>query len=587
MRIERFIVQKYRAIDSVELSLKSGITPIIGVNESGKTTILHALQAFDKGRDVFNQSRNHLDYQNRYSTSNTRDCKIIAEVSLEQKEFDDIENNFTSKTSTVDRDLFRELRQNNGKFKFGRVLDRSENRDSRKYELIDSDLSDKSAKIVCQYLVGKIPVILYFDDFTDRVPEKIAFPAEYLDKGILNARGSTREWQELIREVFRRAQSDGIDIEGELSDPLRDFLKIKDPDRRDAILEDISDTLNEEIIKDWKSLKKSGRQNLVDDSTDLNLKLRITDLPDGSVEFGFRVIDRAKEGKKRPFPITDRSKGFQWFFNYMMKLKFNPRYKGEVENSIFLLDEPGSYLHSAAQSELLKELKSVSEKNTIIFCTHSQYLLDPKIIRLGAIRIARKQHGMVELIRFGEGGEKGSSAGALAPVYQALGLSIARDFVGKVLIVEGITDYCIFRLLVTHLDELRKIELNIVPAASASKVSALIGFAVGFASDFRVFLDRDDAGDEEYSRIGEGFGDHILSKTLQYGDACRKCRLEDLFTEEDQDYLCKKTGAQKTKKAIPLFFWDFPESHHEFISNLSKETWARLEPLIDELKRMQ
>jgi predicted ATPase len=65
----------------------------------------------------------------------------------------------------------------------------------------------------------------------------------------------------------------------------------------------------------------------------------------------------------------------------MVKLKFNPNYSGDtLENALFLLDEPGSYLHSSAQIELLKELKKVSNNNQVIFCTHSQFLLDPKTI---------------------------------------------------------------------------------------------------------------------------------------------------------------------------------------------------------------
>ncbi|PID69812.1 MAG: hypothetical protein CR985_03940 [Flavobacteriales bacterium] len=40
-----------------------------------------------------------------------------------------------------------------------------------------------------------------------------------------------------------------------------------------------------------------------------------------------KVKDKSHKGKKRTFDISERSKGFQWFFNYMVKLKFNPNYK--------------------------------------------------------------------------------------------------------------------------------------------------------------------------------------------------------------------------------------------------------------------
>ena len=158
---------------------------------------------------------------------------------------------------------------------------------------------------------------------------------------------------------------------------LISYLKVSDPDTKADILSDVQQTLNKEIIDEWKRIKNSGA-SFADDSD----KLELVIVNQGN-SFKFKVKDKSNNDKQRTFDINERSKGFQWFFNYMVKLKFNPNYKGKLENSIFLLDEPGSYLHSSAQSELLKELHTVSEKNTIIYCTHSQYLLNPEIIKLG------------------------------------------------------------------------------------------------------------------------------------------------------------------------------------------------------------
>src|SRR5690606_9200752 len=102
-----------------------------------------------------------------------------------------------------------------------------------------------------------------------------------------------------------------------------------------------------------------------------------------------------------------------------------------LENSIFLLDEPGSYLHSAAQTELLNELKSVSVNNTIIYCTHSQFLLNPTVIKLGSIKIAEKADSRISLINYGNYHAK-NDKGALSPIYQALQLNFANDFIGKI-----------------------------------------------------------------------------------------------------------------------------------------------------------
>jgi predicted ATP-dependent endonuclease of OLD family len=163
--------------------------------------------------------------------------------------------------------------------------------------------------------------------------------------------------------------------------------------------------------------------------------------------FKFKVKDKSNSNKSRTFSINSRSKGFQWFFNYMVKLKFNPNYSGDtLENALFLLDEPGSYLHSSAQIELLKELKKVSNNNQVIFCTHSQFLLDPKTIELGSIRIAEKTGSEVKSFNFGDCKAK-RDKGALTPIYQALNLNFAHDFMGDIVILEGITDFYLFELL--------------------------------------------------------------------------------------------------------------------------------------------
>ena len=160
----------------------------------------------------------------------------------------------------------------------------------------------------------------------------------------------------------------------------------------------------------------------------------------------------------------------------MVKLKFNPNYKGKLENSIFLLDEPGSYLHSSAQSELLKELQSVSNKNTIIYCTHSQYLLNPEIIKLGSIRIAEKKNSNITLQNFGSYKSK-KDKGALSPIYQALQLNFAHDFVGKLVITEGITDFYFFSLLSQFTGLINK-EIKFIPGTGAGQSSVLISFCL-------------------------------------------------------------------------------------------------------------
>jgi len=477
MKIKSFYIENYRAIEKITFNLNYSINPIIGINEAGKTSVLRAILAFDKSRDRINNG-NHLEYKNNY-TIGSKECRISANINLEPSEIDTFIKNLKLNTDTQD---FKILSKYNSKTDI--ILTRELSHTKRVYYCKINGISESTLQRITRYIVNKLPYILYFDDFADRVPESIELPLEYRKTGKLG-RYKGREWREIIQEIFKRADTEGI---GENDDEihLMSYLNFKDVDTKDDILSDVQDTLNNEIIQEWKRIKKSGK-SFADDSDELELVL-VND----KNSFKFKVKDKSHKGKKRTFDISERSKGFQWFFNYMIKLKFNPNYKGKLENSIFLLDEPGSYLHSSAQSELLKELQSVSKKNIIIYCTHSQYLLHPKIIKLGSIKIAEKKKSVITLQNYGNYKSK-KNIGALSPVYQALHLNFTQDFLGKIIITEGITDYYFFTILQNHTKLINK-DIKIIPSSGAGQSSTLISLAIPFSDDFVVFLDNDTAG---------------------------------------------------------------------------------------------
>ena len=560
MKIVDFKIENYRAIESVELNLNFSMNPIIGINESGKTSILQALLSFDKTRDRLNQGE-HLSFQNKYSTKDTKNCFIEASLYLDEEEFEELIKYVSVKTSSEDYEKVSLLKDE--KIKLKRCLD------NKNYLYENTILDEKLCNKIANFLVSKLPTILYFDDFTDRVPEKVEFPDEYKLDGKLKS-NKLREWQEIIEEIFKRAEADGID-----DNPLKDYMNIKDQDRKDDILSDIQATLNKEIIDEWRKIKKSSK-SLADDSEELELEIVHRDNV-----FEFKVRDKAFQGKKRTFSISERSKGFQWFFNYMVKLKFNPNYKKSLENSIFLLDEPGSYLHSSAQGELLAELKRVSKKNSIIYCTHSQFLLNPEIIKLGSIKIAEKKESKVYLENYGNY-KSSMDKGALTPVYQALQLNFANDYLGNVIITEGITDFYLFKMIQTHTSKINK-EIKFIPSLGASQSTSLISLALSYSKDFLIFLDNDKAGRKSLKQYQKQFGDSIERNSFIYSQGSDNFVLEDYFNSEDEKRLLKITNTDDIKKALGLLFYDFIEEQKDFITNLKMD---KLEECFKILEKM-
>lgn len=563
MKITKFLIEGYRAIEKVEINVSYSINPIIGVNESGKTSVLKAILAFDKNRDRVNL-KEHLDFQNKYSTKPSKEFRISAILKLNKDEIKDL---IKATKVTTDSQEFSLVNKYNSSKDF--LLSRIVSNNDSKYEFIDDELSDTINKKITDYLVKHLPTLLYFDDFSDRVPDEVDFPEDYRKTGKLT-RNKLREWQEIIEEIFKRADTEGIEDD---ETPLQSYMNIADSDRKSDILNDIEQELNNEIIEEWKRIKKAHK-SLADDSEKLTLSL----INEGG-KFQFKVRDKSNNDKRRTFNISERSKGFQWFFNYMIKLKFNPNYTKKKENTIFLLDEPGSYLHSAAQKELLKELQRVSKNNTIIYCTHSQYLLNPEVIQLGSIKIASKKESIITLTDFGKHSDK-KDKGALSPIYNALNINFANDFLGKIVITEGVTDFFLFTMLQNHTKEIGK-DWKFIASSGAGQSGTLISLALTYASKFIVLLDNDSAGKEAKKKYMKEFGEFIESNIFMYQSSKDKFELENYLSKVDVLKLQSITGTEDLKRSLGFLYYDFKEQQKDFIKKLDKETTGNLKEIFE------
>lgn len=572
MKIHSFTIKKYRAIENVYVPISSTLIPIIGVNESGKTSVLQAILAFDKLKDNYNKGE-HLNYKNKFNLGNQPAAEILAKIEIDsQHELNEIiaALDFNDSDAIIEnlKDYFSEKKN----FFIGRNLE------TKKY-FVEGFPVDKSKSLrFAKAIYNAMPYILYFDDFSDRVPENIIFQQNYTDDQE-HGKGEKAEWKYLIEEIFKRATN------GDCS--LGDFFKIKDEDEKQGRLSDVKDTLNSEIIADWKKLKQKGRA-FAEDEEDLELKVEFSALPTGEFGFSFKVIDKSKEGKSRQFDVTTRSKGFQWFFNFTMKLKFNAKYQDKPEGAIYLLDEPGSYLHSSAQEELLKELKDISKLNTILYCTHSQHLLDPDFVNVRNIKIAEKESGNIQLKGFGESGTK-NNLGALTPLYDALQIKahVLSKGMDNVILTEGITDYYFFKMLFTFSIYKTPNNVEIIPGAGASQLKDLISLAITFSNKYMVLLDSDLAGNKAYDDYLSFFGSEESKNIFKYkiiNKSDNKVLLEDFLSESDKLKLTDITGATDDKSAvIELFFLD-KNIQESFFESLDEDSISNLKIVANKIK---
>jgi len=566
MKYTRFVIDNYRAVEHGEVAVSNNLIPVIGINESGKTTLLQAVLAFDKNKDRYNKGV-HLEHKNKYEIQD-REGLISAHVLMETKE--DLEFIAEKMKFTVSDTSYKTL-ENLYTKKESVILVR--HFPSRKYSVANEEL--KSSKAQSEKLAlafyDRLPFILYFDDFNDRVPETIEFNIrKETQQGYELPKGANEEWNSILEEVFKRTS------EGKLS--LTTFLGLK-PDDRVSLVNDIQDTLHKEVVEDWKNLKKRYGPEFGEETEALQLKLDWNIADDGGkVTFRFKVED-GTTGKKRPFDVTQRSKGFQWFFNFIMKLKFNPKYQADQKGAIYLLDEPGSYLHTSAQEELLKKLQEISNTNIILYCTHSQYLLDPDVINIARIMIASKDAGKITVLPYGSA-NVARNEGALTPLHRALHIKSGffnRDLKYPV-ITEGITDFYLFNLLKKYRKEFFNQHIDFIPGAGADHLKDLITHAIAFSDNYLLLLDSDDKGRGAYEKYREYFGEREAEKFFVYTLPTKKSDvvLEDHLSVSDKKRLKEITGVQDTKAALPVLYYGPEDKKKEFATTLDSSSLKNL-----------
>ena len=176
MKYKKFIIENYRAITGpLDIDVeRHSLMPIIGINESCKTTILQAIFSFDYLNDQLNDGGRHLkDVSNLYSTSAGR-ARVSADIELSPADFKhaldevlaDKEDNGVADQSIAS--YRRHAAKLPTEIRITRDLT------TKRYSIDWASLKDTNANhVVAREILLKLPYILYFDDFRDSIEERI------------------------------------------------------------------------------------------------------------------------------------------------------------------------------------------------------------------------------------------------------------------------------------------------------------------------------------------------------------------------------------------------------------------------------
>ncbi len=596
LRYSQFVIRNYRAIRGpIEIKVEGGsLTPIVGVNESGKTTILHAICAFDYYNDKLNDGGRHLkDTANLYRTSSPP-AVIEAVIELSRAELNEAISTCEVKYPTLKPEL--------GTLKKKRALPTTVSIRRELKTLTYSWDSDRFGlppvqNALARAIIGQLPYILFFDDFRDKVDEQIEI--------VRGESGSAEGWLSIIEELFRQTD--------ETFSPFA-LPELEERQRR-TVLAKVQRRLNDTLTKEWQTFRLDDRDALkisIDYYQERTLSSAPAQnpaaptmrtaaqsasaatirAPESAIKSTTRnyirlnVVETDSAGDEHFFFISDRSKGFYWFFNFVMKLEFNPKFVTDTEHTIYLLDEPGSYLHAFAQQKLCHKLRQLSDRHRVIYCTHSHYLLDPETIPINSIVVADKDgNGAVSLVPItsykGAASEKRS---ALQPVLDALQIKpFALDLISKrtTVIAEGIYDY--FALELFRNDR----SISVLPSVGADSIKFYISLMIAWQVDFRALWDNDDEGKKRYAQAAQLFGVHVAERNLRLlpmPPGATKRIMQNLFEGTDLVKIRNELSVQfdcSFERTLHALFYS--PRRAELTQMVSQRTKQNFEQLFDSL----
>lgn len=561
---------KYKCIETEQsFDVEDDVTVLVGMNESGKTSILEALaktQYFEND-EKFTFNMIH-DFPRKQKKSVDKTGEIPDAVILEYQADDNILNEiykelgvkplnnifsiiykYNNKKSwelswinTQDfmqekitslefenQDLSNNLQNVTTKSQFKKILadinelgcseEDIKKLDSLKVYFKDTDFWENSPIdefVVVKYLSPNLPKFMYYDDYYS-LPSRVS-----LTKLEENFTDSARKTAKALLELA------DIDIETlTKSDNFEEFI---------AELEATEAIISAELFKYWKTNKN------------LKILFRIDKKEETDGYNSTRIVDRILEIRVQnqrtgvSLPLENRSKGFNWFFSFLvwfMKIQ-----EKRDTTYILLLDEPGLNLHAKAQNDLLKFIFDLSNDYQIIYTTHSPFMIETD--KLNKVRtVFEKKDGTTISDSVQE-----KDPNTLFPLQAALGYDLAQNlFVSKKnLLVEGISDLTYLSIISTILEAHGREGLNsevmIVPVGGADKVATFISLLRGNKLELVCLLDTF-TDQSARSRLNNMVAKQIIKENniLFYHDVIQSdhADIEDLFLKSDYVDLYNKT----------------------------------------------
>lgn len=559
MKLVKVTISKYKSfLNDQTIEIESGVTRLVGKNESGKSAFLEALAkfnyfdkenkrfAFDKTHDYPRSELKIYEYENTENDHSVITCEFSIDKKLLELIAADVGEGVFTKASIScarlynNKLVYTDFASSEIKFidnflsKFAlnaeklSALKACKNLSSLHTKLSeDSELHSiaqelkvkyidqanggpnlVSGYISRKYISPALPEMWYFDEYF-LLPPQINLNL-FQNKTI--SATFTQEEHDISSSLFSLS---GVEVSRLLSDENHEAFI--------AELEATSNSITDQFLEYW--------------STNNHLEIQF----DIQVVSGQKLLNiRIRNSKHRvTLPLRNRSKGFIWFFSFLVWFSKISKKK----NVIILLDEPGLNLHAEAQNDLLRFIEEkLATRFQVIYTTHSPFMIDPA--KLHQVRtVYDSDNPKIGSVISSALEEKDKST--LFPLQAALGYDIAQNLYvsQKNLLVEGVADLVYLTLLSNKLRSLGQENLDdditIVPAGGLDKVATFVSLLSGNKLKIACLLDTftDQKGK---ARIDDLIYEKIIKQNNivffdEFSPSINPAEIEDMF--EVDEYL--------------------------------------------------
>jgi len=374
MYISNLKIKNYRGIGK-EVSVDfSSFNTIVGKNDCGKSIIINALNIF------FNDSKvAEKDFNFYTEDENEVDRNIFIEVTI--SDFNPMNLKSFLLEDKTKEDGFLEICEDyvtNNKIVIKKEF---------KYKKDQKETSSSSYIWVNDYKNEKIHGLKSAD--LKKIKEKRGVDIPVSGSG----KNSDLEIKKYLKIDLEKEEREFSFIEFDFKE-MKNILPSVEIFRADQTIEtttsEFKNTFSQEVKQIIRTEKENPGSNILNLENKIrekikeeseyikdNMKNHIPDLhdiiitPDFTWEKGVEItkVEVKLNSDTQPIPLENKGSGYRRLF-MVARLRYLAE-KGGLENIIYLIEEPETFLHPSSQEEMLISLKILSDKNQIFITTHS------------------------------------------------------------------------------------------------------------------------------------------------------------------------------------------------------------------------